>query len=150
MKATHRSRWLSRSVSGLSSAGTNRRRRPSIPAPDLKSGSSESTVSTAVMPASLRWSGSAAAAAPPRYSGLPKNKEKERKQKVNIQDTREIPVIRFVSLRQFTDVFVNYKRQSYQQLNLQKPLDCRLEPQHHFPLHSDVGTKARRKWQGDL
>uniref|UniRef100_A0ABI7X4L2 Uncharacterized protein n=1 Tax=Felis catus TaxID=9685 RepID=A0ABI7X4L2_FELCA len=68
MKATHRSRWLSRSVSGLSSAGTNRRRRPSIPAPDLKSGSSESTVSTAVMPASLRWSGSAAAAAPPRVT----------------------------------------------------------------------------------
>uniref|UniRef100_A0A9L0TNQ8 Uncharacterized protein n=1 Tax=Equus caballus TaxID=9796 RepID=A0A9L0TNQ8_HORSE len=68
MKATHRSKWLSRSVSGLSSAGTKKRSRPSTPAPALKSGSSESTVSTAVMPTSLRWSGSATAAAPPRYS----------------------------------------------------------------------------------
>uniref|UniRef100_A0A8C0X686 Uncharacterized protein n=1 Tax=Castor canadensis TaxID=51338 RepID=A0A8C0X686_CASCN len=67
MKATQRSRWLSKSVSGLSSAGTNRLHRPSNPAPALKPGS-ESTVSTAVMPASLRWSGSATAAAPPRYS----------------------------------------------------------------------------------
>uniref|UniRef100_A0A8D1J4L6 Uncharacterized protein n=1 Tax=Sus scrofa TaxID=9823 RepID=A0A8D1J4L6_PIG len=66
MKAKHRSRWLSRSVSGLSSAGTKRLRRPSTPAPALKSGSSESTVSTAVMPASFRWLGSAMAAAPPR------------------------------------------------------------------------------------
>uniref|UniRef100_A0A8C6CFM9 Uncharacterized protein n=1 Tax=Moschus moschiferus TaxID=68415 RepID=A0A8C6CFM9_MOSMO len=68
MKATQRSRWLSRSVSGLSSAGTKRLRRPSTPAPGLKSGSSESTVSTAVTPASLRRSGSATAAAPPRNS----------------------------------------------------------------------------------
>ncbi|KAL4827777.1 hypothetical protein H8958_004372, partial [Nasalis larvatus] len=68
MKATHRSRWLSRSVSGLSSAGTKRRHRPSTPCPALKLGSSESTVSTAVMPASLKWSGSATAATPPRYS----------------------------------------------------------------------------------
>nr|BAB27216.1 unnamed protein product [Mus musculus] len=67
MKATQRSRWLSRSVSGLSSAGTKRLRRPSNPAPAGKAGS-ESTVSTAVMPASLRWPGSATAAAPPRYS----------------------------------------------------------------------------------
>ncbi|KAL0590876.1 Zinc finger protein [Plecturocebus cupreus] len=68
MKATHRSRWLSRSVSGLSSAGTKRRHRPSARGPALKLGSSESTVSTAVMPASLKWFGSATAAAPPRYS----------------------------------------------------------------------------------
>ncbi|KAJ1064748.1 hypothetical protein K5549_021703, partial [Capra hircus] len=57
-----------RSVSGLSSAGTKRLRRPSTPAPVLKLGSSESTVSTAVTPASLRWSGSATAAAPPKNS----------------------------------------------------------------------------------
>uniref|UniRef100_A0A8C6CRF6 Uncharacterized protein n=1 Tax=Moschus moschiferus TaxID=68415 RepID=A0A8C6CRF6_MOSMO len=68
MKATQRSRWLSRLVSGLSSAGTKRLRRPSTPAPVLKSGSSESTVSTAVMPASLRRSGSATAAAPHKNS----------------------------------------------------------------------------------
>uniref|UniRef100_A0A8C8U8Q6 Predicted gene, 26620 n=1 Tax=Peromyscus maniculatus bairdii TaxID=230844 RepID=A0A8C8U8Q6_PERMB len=67
MKATQRSRWLSKSVSGLSSAGTKRLRRPSNPAPAWKPGS-ESTVSTAVMPASIRRSGAAAAAAPPRYS----------------------------------------------------------------------------------
>uniref|UniRef100_A0A286XMX6 Uncharacterized protein n=1 Tax=Cavia porcellus TaxID=10141 RepID=A0A286XMX6_CAVPO len=48
MKATHRSRWLSRSVSGLSRAGTNRVRKPSNPASAWKAGS-ESTVSTAVM-----------------------------------------------------------------------------------------------------
>ncbi|CAH6789454.1 Gm26620 [Phodopus roborovskii] len=67
MKATQRSRWLSKSVSGSSRAGTKRVRRPSNPAPAWKPGS-ESTVSTAVMPASIRWSGSATAAAPPRYS----------------------------------------------------------------------------------
>uniref|UniRef100_A0A287DDE9 Uncharacterized protein n=1 Tax=Ictidomys tridecemlineatus TaxID=43179 RepID=A0A287DDE9_ICTTR len=48
MKATHRSRWLSKSVSGLSRAGTKRLRRPSNPAPSLKPGS-ESTVNTAEM-----------------------------------------------------------------------------------------------------
>uniref|UniRef100_A0A8C2LF09 Predicted gene, 26620 n=1 Tax=Cricetulus griseus TaxID=10029 RepID=A0A8C2LF09_CRIGR len=67
MKAAQRSRWLSKSVSGSSSAGTKRLRRPSNPAPAWKPGS-ESTVSTAVMPASIRRSGSASAAAPPRYS----------------------------------------------------------------------------------
>uniref|UniRef100_A0A8D2B2Q3 Uncharacterized protein n=1 Tax=Sciurus vulgaris TaxID=55149 RepID=A0A8D2B2Q3_SCIVU len=67
MKATHRSRWLSKSVSGLSSAGMKRLRRPSNPAPASKPGS-ESTVSMAVMPASFKWSSFATAAAPPRYS----------------------------------------------------------------------------------
>uniref|UniRef100_A0A671FA02 Uncharacterized protein n=1 Tax=Rhinolophus ferrumequinum TaxID=59479 RepID=A0A671FA02_RHIFE len=62
--ATHRSRWLSRSVSGLSSTGTKSLRRPS----SWRLGSSESTVSTAVMPAPCRRPGSATAAAPPRYS----------------------------------------------------------------------------------
>lgn len=53
MKATHRSRWLSKSVSGLSSAGTKRLRKPSNPAPALKPGS-ESTVNRAEMPASFK------------------------------------------------------------------------------------------------
>uniref|UniRef100_A0A8C6R9R0 Predicted gene, 26620 n=1 Tax=Nannospalax galili TaxID=1026970 RepID=A0A8C6R9R0_NANGA len=67
MKATQWSRWLSKSVSGLSCAGTKRLRRPSNPARAWKPGS-ESTVSTAVIPAFLRWFGSATAAAPPRNS----------------------------------------------------------------------------------
>ena len=56
-------------------------------------------------------------------------------------------VMQDASLHQFTNVLVNYKKKAI--LSIVQPPETHilsfLEPQHHPPLHSDVGNKGKKE-----